>query len=183
MSTNMLMVAEAAWASVLAQTFLDTIRANAIAGKKLFGVKFDTVLTTGAAKLHSGCLVVHSAKTLTSREACSLLAAYRIEAHPFLPAVSDAPSNAHGYCFDSILLVEAPTLEEVHDPLRQLPGFNFDENLMARFRKVNVDFLLTTELRAREEFSTYDWVHGALSGLDEAILRIKSKADALFYIG
>lgn len=54
MSTNMLMVAEAAWASVLAQTFLDTIRANAIAGKKLFGVKFDTVLTTGAAKLHSG---------------------------------------------------------------------------------------------------------------------------------
>lgn len=77
------------------------------------------------------------------------MAAHRIEAHPFLPAVSDAPSNAHGYRFDSILLVEAPTLEEVHDPLRQLPGFNFDENLMARFRKVNVDFLLTTRLWPR----------------------------------
>ncbi|OQD67880.1 hypothetical protein PENPOL_c003G01882, partial [Penicillium polonicum] len=75
--------------------------------------------------------------------------------------------------FDSILLL--------HNPLRQLPGFNFDENLMAPFKEIDVGFPLTTELwpgslqwdekmlircaysRARHEFLTHDWVHGALS--------------------
>ncbi|KAJ5592070.1 hypothetical protein N7537_008974 [Penicillium hordei] len=44
MSTNMLTVAEAAWASVLAQTFADTVRADTIAGNNSFDVQFGTVL-------------------------------------------------------------------------------------------------------------------------------------------
>ncbi|KAJ5592069.1 hypothetical protein N7537_008973 [Penicillium hordei] len=76
--------------------------------------------------------------------------------------------------FDSILLVQALTPEEVQNPLRQLPGFNFDESLMAPFKEIDVGFSLTTELwpgslqwdekmlircaysRARHEFLTHD---------------------------
>jgi hypothetical protein len=35
--------------------------------------------------------------------------------------------------------------------------------------------------RARHEFLTHDWVHGTLSALDEAIVRITSEQDALFH--
>ncbi|CAI7636945.1 unnamed protein product [Penicillium glandicola] len=214
MSTNMLAVAEAAWASVLAQTFTDTVRADAIAGKKSFDVQFGTVLNGRRHQDALRCmapmlaalpqrLVIDGAKPLTNREACSLLAAHRIEAQPFLQM--PCPTLAHARMgtdrFDSILLVQALTPEEVHNPLRQLPGFNFDENLMAPFKEIDVGFPLTTELwpgslqwdekmlircaysRARHEFLTHDWVHGALSALDEAILRITSEPDALFYIG
>ncbi|CAI7588927.1 unnamed protein product [Penicillium viridicatum] len=48
--------------------------------------------------------------------------------------------------FDSILLVQALTPEELHNPPRQLPGFNFDENLMAPFKEIDVGFPPTTEL-------------------------------------
>ncbi|KGO74912.1 AMP-dependent synthetase/ligase [Penicillium italicum] len=214
MSTNMLTVAEAAWASVLAQTFADTIRADAIAGKKSFDVQFGTVLNGRRHQDALRCmapmlaalpqrLVIDGTKRLTNREACSLLAAHRIEAQPFLQM--PCPTLAHARMgtdrFDSVLLVQALTPEEVHNPLRQLPGFNFDENLMAPFKEIDVGFPLTTELwpgslqwdekmlircaysRARHEFLTHDWVHGALSALDEAILRITSEPDALFYIG
>lgn len=214
MSTNMLTVAEAAWASVLAQTFADTVRAGTIAGKNSFDVQFGTVLNGRRHQDALRCmapmlaalpqrLVIDGAKPFTNREACSLLAAHRIEAQSFLQM--PCPTLAHARMgtdrFDSILLVQALTPEEVHNPLRQLPGFNFDENLMAPFKEIDVGFPLTTELwpgslqwdekmlircaysRARHEFLTHDWVHGALSTLDEAIVRITSEPDALFYIG
>lgn len=212
MSTTMLTVAEAAWASVLAQTLLDTTRA----GKKPPDIQFGTVMNGRRNQDALRCvapllaavpmrLLVDGTRPLTNSETCELLAEQGKEAQPYLqipcPTLAHAQMGAN--CFDTVLLVQALRPEATHSNLRELPGYNFEENLMLAYKETDSGYLINTELwpgrqswdekmllrciynvqRPDYEFLTGDWVHGALAALDEALIRITFEPDALFYTG
>jgi amino acid adenylation domain-containing protein len=212
MSNSMLTVVEAAWASVLAQTFPEKQRL------KPLDVQFGTVLNGRRNQDSLRCMapmlaalplrlvVDHHDSThrrITNREVCALLAAQRSEAQPYLQM--PCPTLMHARMgmdrFDTVMLVQALQPASSRQTLRQLPGFNFDENLMAPFKETDIGFPMTMELwpgslrwdekmlircaysTARHAFLNREWVLAALSALDEAIVRITSEPDAAFYVG
>lgn len=142
-------------------------------------------------------------RPITHREVCALLAAQRDEAQPYLQL--PCPTLAHARMetdrFDTLILLQALQPDSSRQTLRQLPGFNFDENLMAPYKEIDVGFPLVTEvwpgssrwdekMLIRCVYSTYrldflnrEWVLAALSALDEAIVRITFEPDAVFYTG
>ncbi|KAN0111043.1 hypothetical protein V8E51_007430 [Hyaloscypha variabilis] len=211
MSSTMLTVVEAAWASVLAQTFTEQQR-----GRPL-DIQFGTVLNGRRHQDSLRCmapmlaalplrLVVNHDSTqrrITNREVCALLAAQRDEAQPYLQM--PCPTLAHARMgtdrFDTVMLVQALQPESSRQTLRPLPGFSYDENLMAPFKEIDIGFPVATELwpgnlrwdekmfircvysTARHDFLNRGWVLAALSALDEAIVRVTSEPDAVFYTG
>ncbi|OKL56778.1 hypothetical protein UA08_07812 [Talaromyces atroroseus] len=211
MSNTMLTVVEAAWASVLAQTFTEQQRVNPL------DIQFGTVLNGRRHQDSLRCmapmvaalplrLVVNNDGTqrrITNREVCALLATQRNEAQPFLQL--PCPTLAHARMgtdrFDTLILLQALQPESSRQTLRELPGFNFDENMMAPYKEIDVGFPMVTELwpgslrwdekmfircaysTSRLDFLNREWVLAALSALDEAIVRITSEPDAAFYTG
>lgn len=211
MSNSMITVVEAAWASVLAQTFADQQRVKALDiqfGTVLNGRRHQDSLRCMApmvAALPMRLVVEHDSaqRRITNREVCALLAEQRTEAQPYLQM--PCPTLAHARMgmdrFDTLMLLQALQPESSQQRLRQLPGFNFDQNLMVPFKEMDIGFPLLTELwpgssrwdekmlircvysTARHDFLNCEWVLAALSALDEAIVRITSDPDGLFYTG
>lgn len=142
-------------------------------------------------------------KSLTNRDVCALLTAQRNEALPYLQM--PCPTLAHAKMglerFDTLMLVQALQHDSGRQTLRRLPGFSHDENLMTPYKEMDVGFPIVTELwpgksswdekmlvrcmynTARHDFLNQEWILAALSALDEAIIRITSDPDAVFYIG
>lgn len=213
-SMGMLTVVEAAWASVLGQTFSDQARADATAGSKALDVQFGTVLSGRRTNDALRCmapmmaalpmrLLVDGTRPMTNRETCAHLAAQRMEAQPYLqiPCPTLAHARAGANRLDTVLLVQAHAPED--SPLRELPGYNFQQNLLAPYKEIDIGYPVVMELwpgrqswdekillrcmynvrRPGYEYINRDWIHGALSALDEAIVRIVSEPDAPFYTG
>jgi hypothetical protein len=211
MSHTMLTVVEAAWASLLAQTFTAQQR------EKPLDIQFGTVMNGRRHQDALRCmapmiaalpvrLVVDQDSTqrrITNREVCALLAAQRSEAQPYLQL--PFPTLAHARLgmdrFDTLILVQALQPESARQTLRQLPGFNYDENMMAPYKDTNPGFPVMMEVWpgklswdekmlfrceyniSRLDFLNREWVLAAMSVLDEAIVRITSEPDAVFYTG
>ncbi|KAK0383738.1 hypothetical protein NLU13_9649 [Sarocladium strictum] len=216
-STTLLTVVEAAWASVLAQTMLSDDKEKQQQQQQL-DVQFGTVMGGRRHQDALRCmapmlaalpmrLLINGASPLTNREACALLASQHREAQPYLQI--PCPTMAHAQMgadrIDTVLLVQAlqPDGPAAADALRELPGYNFQENLMAPYKEIDIGYPVVAEVwpglqrwgekmllrcmynarRPGYEFLTRDWVLGILSALDEAMVRITSEPDALFYTG
>lgn len=218
MSNTLLTIVEAAWASVLAQTFSSEQRSQPLDiqfGTVLNGRRHQDSLRCMApmvAALPLRLLLSQHSPPLTNRQVCTLLSTQRQEAQPYLQM--PCPSLAHARMgtsrFDTILLVQAlaPSTQspsystkKEKGALRELPGFNYEENLMAPYKEIDIGFPVATELwpgkgswdekmlircaysTAQYDFLDEDWVLAALSALDEAVVRITSEPDGAFFIG
>ncbi|KAJ4152981.1 hypothetical protein LMH87_009496 [Akanthomyces muscarius] len=148
-------------------------------------------------------LFFDGSRPVSNREACAELSNRHHEAQPHVQM--PCPSMAHYKMgcgrFDSVLLLQALAPEGARSSMRSLPGFNLDENVMAPFKEIDVGFPLTMEIwpgklkwdekmllrcmysNAKYKFLTHDWMHAALSAFDEALVRITSAPDEMFYIG
>lgn len=149
-------------------------------------------------------LFFDGSRPVSNREACAELSSRHHEAQPHIQI--PCPSMAHYEMgcgrFDSVLLLQALAPEGAKGSMRGgLPGFNLEENFMAPFKEIDVGFPLTMEIwpgklkwdekmllrcmysNAKYGFLTHDWMHAALSAFDEALVRITSAPDEMFYIG
>ncbi|PSR84129.1 hypothetical protein BD289DRAFT_267257 [Coniella lustricola] len=230
MSTTMLTVVEAAWASVLAQTYLEEDRTGAVSASdsgsnKPLDVQFGTVMSGRRQREALMCMAPLMAAMpmrllldsknggegrLTNREVCSMLVAQHIEAAPYLqipcPTLTHARTGIKR--IDTILLVqtlqpEGGVATSESESLRDFPGYNYEENLLAPYKEIDTGYPLVMELwpgkqswdekmlmrclynirRPGYEFLTREWVAGVLGALDEAMARIVAEPDAPFYIG
>lgn len=213
MSVSMLSVAEAAWASVLAQTLTDDARAAARTGKQSIDMQWATVLN---GRVHHDALrcmapmmaavpqvlFFNGAKPITNREACAALSSLRQEAQAHIQMPCPSMEHYRLGCnrFDSVLLLQALAPDGA-DTLRGLPGFNLDEHYMPPFKEIDIGYPVTMEIWPGKlkwdekmllrcicsirqyKFLTSEWMHATLSAFDEALVRVTSAPDEIFYIG
>lgn len=158
MSTTMLTVVEAAWASVLAQTLP---RENITSG--LFNIQFGTVMNGRRHHEALRCMAPmiaalpvllefggSSIQTRSNRETCALLSAQRIEAEPYLQM--PCPTIAHAKMgtdrIDSVLLVQALQHDGASAQGRTsgLPGYNVEENLLPAWKEGDSGWPILTEV-------------------------------------
>lgn len=219
MSTTMLTVVEAAWASVLAQTFSDEERTES----KPLDIQFGTVMSGRRQREALLCMAPlmaampmrllldggnggGSKERLTNRQVCSQLVAQHTEAakHLQIPCPTLTHARTGIKRIDTILLVQTLQPEGgAAEELRDLPRYNYEENLLAPFKEIDTGYPLVMELwpgkqswdqkilfrclynvrRPGYEFLRTEWVASVLGALDEAMRRIVAEPDAPFYMG
>ncbi|KAJ9130083.1 putative NRPS-like enzyme [Pleurostoma richardsiae] len=203
LGASLIAVVEAAYASVLAQTWRG-------ASEDRLDVQFGCVMNGRQTDAAQRCMAAMMAMApvhlvvdrrvsppRTNRETCRALVAQHQDAAPHLQAPCPTRDLAELAMnrFDTVLNVHAYVA-----PARDLPGFNAEENLRAPFKEIDTGFPLLVELwpargdwgekivwkavynarRPGYEFLTDEWAASALAALDEALLRILDDPDAPF---